>query len=225
MGINNTFVGRPSHEREDTSLKRLRVRALVSSRCKYRAASRIVVLSKFSFYAAVLFSLGLIFIPLYEQTHPCGPFSIGMLNMVEIFLASAVLVFSSVTGVAQFELRSFLLNKCGRELKNVAVQVDNRIGVDETMQTYDRFLTEYTKIVEGAENHTEADYRMALLSMPDYYEISKSRRLIYWFVTIILLVIPYLVPLCFIGLEMLFIFDALHLTTVLEILHDAKNCE
>jgi SMODS and SLOG-associating 2TM effector domain family 5 len=214
-GKNNSIIGKPRHEPEGAALKELRIRALLTSRCRYRAASRLSVLSKFSFYSTILLSLGLMLIPLFSMTGKDLVFTDSALHLVEVFLATAVLVFSSVTGVAQYELRSYLLNKCGRELKDLAVEISGFLEFNkndsDASNAYGRYLINYSHISGGAENHTEVDYRLALLSMPEYYEISKSRRIIYWIVTAFLLVIPYCVPLFFMVMEFIFIIDMLGL--------------
>lgn len=227
----NTWLGRPWHAPEDTPLDELRIRALLTSRCRYRAASRINVMSRFSFYATVLLSLGLIIIPLHKLSGAHEAFSEHILNAMEVFLATAVLVFSAVTSVAQYELRTYLLNKCGRELKRLAGEISGYLAfttapnANELFYAHRDYSDIYTRIAEDAENHTNVDYRLALLSMPDYYAYPKVRRFIYWFVTLWILFIPYVIPVAFIVLEGMFIVDMFgdHCSAILSFLPAGKG--
>ncbi|MDB6143335.1 MAG: hypothetical protein JWP80_2379 [Pseudomonas sp.] len=197
---------RPIRKTEDDPTKSLLTTLRIASRCKYQAAGRLKRLSMFSFYATTLLSLGLIAIPLIIGSHVASPFPDPVLTMVQIFLAVAVLVFSAVIGTARYEVRAYLLDKCGHQLKDLARRLDTPPAIipDEELAT---FVSEYFELTKNTENHLPVDYRAAMFSMPETFPFNGPFAIIYWTYTLLLFSLPYVVPLLFIVCEFCFICD------------------
>lgn len=86
---------------------------------RYNASVRLMMLGKMAFVSTTIFSLGLIFIPLMQLAGVHLKLSGDVLNAVQIFLATSLLVYSVVIGTARYELRGEQLNDCGDKIKEL----------------------------------------------------------------------------------------------------------
>jgi hypothetical protein len=200
---------KPTRKPQSEAAQKLLTSVRIASRCKYQAAGRLKRLSMFSFYATTLLSLGLIAIPLIMDSGIAKQFPDSVLTMVQIFLAVAVLVFSAVIGTARYELRAYLLDKCGHQLKNLARKIDTPPAKSD--QELIAYVEEYFKLTQSTENHSPADYRAAILSMRDVFTFKGTSLPFYWICTLSLFALPYVVPGFFILCEFCFITDMLSL--------------
>ncbi|MDB5979044.1 MAG: hypothetical protein JWQ69_59 [Pseudomonas sp.] len=194
----------------------------IASRCKYQAAGRLKRLSMFSFYATTLLSLGLIAIPLIMDSHIPPQFPDSVLTMVQIFLAVAVLVFSAVIGTAHYEVRAYLLDKSAHQLKGWAREIET-LGPNALGRDLKAYVALYFELTKDTENHSPADYRAAIFSMPDKFEFHGPVKPFYWAGTLFLFSLSYVVPVFFILCELFFITDMLDLTHIIPMsLHIAQ---
>jgi hypothetical protein len=186
----------------------------VTSRCRYNASIRIRNLSQFSFFTTVILSLGLILIPLLQNANIQLAYPPGVLNMLQIFLAVAVLVYSIINSTAKYETRAQRLNDCGDKIKELIreLRVSIASGGVIDLNTFNR---RYTDISTDSENHVRADYWLVVVRTPEYYNLSGFPRLWTIFKAHSLKIPPYVIPTLLLLLEVIFILDMLGITCVL----------
>lgn len=197
--------------------EKLKASMRLTAKSRYNAAVRLQRQGKYAFFTTIVLSLGLIFLPLAQVSGLPLAFSVGVLNMVEVFLAVAVLVYSVVIGTARYELRAEVLTECGDKLKELIREMDRereaKGGVSPTL--LGKYQTRYSDIVTDSENHTRSDYRLAILEMRQDHFITGFPR--WWFVVSVILSrsMAYLLPTLMILGELIFIIDMLGATTIL----------
>jgi hypothetical protein len=91
-------TGAREREVKDAADK-LQMSMRVTAKSRYNAAVRLQRQGKFSFFTTVIFSLGLILIPLLQNAGVPLALKPTVLNMMQVFLAVAVLVYSEVAPV------------------------------------------------------------------------------------------------------------------------------
>ena len=150
-----------------------------AARCRYLASTRLKNKGKFSFLVTTLLSLGLIFIPLMQNAGINISFPPKVLNMIQIFLAVSVLVYSIINSKSRYEVRSEKLSDCGDKIKRLARELSSEIekDVDKKLFDYQYYREKYYDIETDFENHSLLDYSMAILQMPEYYSITGLTRL------------------------------------------------
>ena len=188
----------------------------VTAKCRYNASVRLLRQSKFSFLTTTVLSLGLIFIPLMQNSDVPLAFKGSVLNMVQIFLAVSILVYSVIIATAKYDLRAEKLNECGDELKDLIRSLKKDVHLNTTLN--DGELSAYQKryhdITTDTENHGRSDFNLASLEMKDDYFISGFPRLWLYFSSYIGILSAFAVPILMIGFEIIFITDMLGATTV-----------
>jgi hypothetical protein len=115
------------NERERTvkdTAEKLQMSMRTTAKCRYNAAVRLQHQSKYAFFTTTFLSLGLVFIPLIQNAGVSLAFKPNVLNMMQIFLGVAVLVYSVVIGTARYEIRSTQLTECGDKLKELIRELD-----------------------------------------------------------------------------------------------------
>jgi hypothetical protein len=192
----------------------------VTSKCRYNASIRIKRLSRFSFFTTTILSLGLILIPLLQNSDIQLAYPSRVLNMLQIFLAVAVLVYSVVNSTSQFETRSERLNECGDKIKemirSLRAEVSKAKAVTPTASIeLSSYHQRYTDVSTDSENHTRADYSLAVIRTPEYYNITGVPWLWEWTKATCSTLTPYLLPAALMTLEAVFILDMLGITSVL----------
>lgn len=93
--------------------EKLQMSMRTTAKCRYNASIRLQHQAKYSFFTTTLLSLGLIFIPLMQNAGMPIAYRPNVLNMMSIFLAVAVLVYSVVIGTARYDVRATQLTECG----------------------------------------------------------------------------------------------------------------
>ncbi|QYX54401.1 SLATT domain-containing protein [Pseudomonas sp. S07E 245] len=183
-------------------------------KCRFAAADRLKNYARFSFFTTTVLSLGLILIPLIQNSQVKLSVAPSVLNMMQIFLAVAVLVFSVVIGTAKYELRSELLTECGNRLKELIREMNRLKGTAEGNgpTELERLEKEYSRITTDVENHARVDYRRSWLDMRNDYFLTGLPRLWFMVATYWYSFYPYLIPLVLIGVEIMFITDMLGIT-------------
>jgi len=97
-------------------------------------------------------------------------FKPNVLNMMSIFLAVSVLVYSVVIGTAKYEVRAEGLTQCGNKLKELNRELnrlitDSQNNDEENKKLLEEFEKRYSAIVTDTENHSRTDYLSAMLEM------------------------------------------------------------
>ncbi|PWB24448.1 hypothetical protein DCO49_12080 [Stenotrophomonas sp. SPM] len=197
-----------------TPIERLELSIRVTAKCRYNAAARLDWQSKFSFFTTTFLSLGLVLIPLLQNSGVRLVYSPSVLNMMSIFLAVAVLVYSIVIATARYDVRSENLTDCGNKLKELNRSLArDRARVSDDSEILDAYQQRYSDIVTDTENHSRDDYAFAMLEMRRDYNLTGLSRARVRFETLVQYVSRYVVPSSMILIEMLFIFDMIGFTS------------
>jgi hypothetical protein len=197
--------------------EKLQMSMRVTAKCRYNAAIRLQHQGKFAFFTTTVLSLGLIFIPLMQNSSVPLAFQPNVLNMMQIFLAVAVLVYSVVIGTARYELRAENLTECGDKLKELSRSLDKQLLIHTPLEAteLEEFQQRYSDIVTDTENHTRSDYRLAMLDMVTEYFFTGLPRLGLYISAYAARSLAYLVPLSMLIVEVIFITDMINLTHLL----------
>lgn len=197
--------------------EKLQMSMRVTAKCRYNAAVRLQRQGKFAFFTTTLLSLGLIFIPLMQNAGVPLAFKANVLNMMQIFLAVAVLVYSVVIGTARYEYRAETLTECGDKLKELIRSIDKDRGIKEKFTSDDltALQSRYSDIVTDTENHARSDYRLAMLEMDRDYFISGIPRLKEFLVAHVDRLMAYIIPVLMLAFEIVFITDMINVTNIL----------
>jgi hypothetical protein len=196
--------------------EKLQLSMRTTAKCRYNASVRLQHQGKFSFFTTTVLSLGLIFIPLMQNSGVPLAFESNVLNMMQIFLAVSVLVYSVVIGTARYEVRSIQLNECGDKLKELIREIDKELysGGAIPEPKLIEFQKRYSDIVTDVENHVRNDYRFATLEMVRDYYIKGLPRIKLWVEAHILRAANYILPTLLMLMEIVFIMDMIGVTTV-----------
>lgn len=192
-----------------TPAEKLLVSIRATAKCKFNASLRLKRNSKFSFFTTTLLSLGLILIPLLQNSKVKLELSDQVLNMMQIFLAVAILVYSIVMSKSGLDVRAEKLNECGDHLKDLSRKLDRAIN-EGKLDEIDKYNERYSDITTDTEGHSRLDYLCAKLDMPNDYTIRGVKWLllsIYSYLWI--LSTELLLPVVMIGMEVIFISDML----------------
>ncbi|MFQ2823424.1 SLATT domain-containing protein [Aeromonas allosaccharophila] len=190
----------------------------VTARCRFNASVRLQRQSNFSFFTTTILSLGLIFIPLVQNSDISLAFSPKALNMLQIFLAVAVLVYSVINSTARYEIRSQTLNECGDKIKELIRELRTDIKQSSTSGNsidLNDYHEKYNAISTDSENHTRVDFSLASLEMKEDYCITGTPRIYHQIRAFLSYCIPYIVPFLFISFEAIFILDMLGVTKII----------
>jgi conflict system pore-forming effector with SLATT domain len=188
-----------------------------TAKTRYNASIRLKYLGKFTFLTTTFLSLGLIFIPLIQNSGVKLALSSGVINSMQLFIAVSVLVYSVIQGTARYELRSEQFNECGDNLKELIREfgrereaANGQLSTDQLA----RFEQRYSDITTEVENHTRGDYRLVTLAMKRDYRITGIPRVSEWLLARTEQLIPYTFAIALVTLEVLFITDILGVTKV-----------
>jgi hypothetical protein len=204
------------HEVQDP-VQKLMNSMRVTSKCRYNASVRLKRQSQFSFLSTTVLSLGLILVPLLQNSDIKLAFPPKVLNMLQIFLAVAVLVYSVINATARYETRSEALNECGDKIKDLIRNLRREVaeskasGVSVDLAKYNQ---RYDDVSTDAENHTRVDFMLASLEMHSDYRYTGLLRAFIYFRASLLYAIPYAIPTLLLGGEIIFVTDMLGISKI-----------
>lgn len=189
----------------------------VTAKCRFNASVRLQWLGKYSFFTTTIFSLGLIFIPLYQKSGLQLPYSPDVLGMLQIFLAVAVLVYSVVNATAKYDSRATILDNCGVQIKELIRKL--RLDISESKKSgvsinLEQYHAEYHVISTEPENHNRVDYIFATLESRADFNITGIPRVLSYIKAYAVYLVPYLIPTAMMLFEILIITDILRITEV-----------
>jgi len=118
-------TGKNTNIHKKNAKEKFQMSIRATAKCRFNAAERLKRQGKFAFFTTTILSLGLIFIPLMQNSGIKLAFSTNVLNTMSIFLAVAVLVYSVVIGTARYEARADKLTQCGDNLKDLSRELDS----------------------------------------------------------------------------------------------------
>lgn len=189
----------------------------VTSKCRYNASVRLKRQSQFSFFATTLLSLGLILIPLLQNSDIQLAFPPKVLNMLQIFLAVAVLVYSVINATARYETRAEALNECGDKIKDLIRNLRREVAdgkVSGQSVNLVHYNQRYDDVSTDAENHARVDFILASLEMNSDYKYTGLIRLYMHLKAVFLYTLLFVVPAIMLIGEVIFVTDMLGITTV-----------
>ncbi|MFM8330622.1 MAG: SLATT domain-containing protein [Candidatus Methylumidiphilus sp.] len=192
--------------RPKDATEKLQMSMRVTAKSRYNAAARLQFQSKFAFFATTLLSLGLILIPLMQNAAIPLAFKANVLNMVQLFLAVASLVYSVVIGTAQFDVRAEKLTECGNRLKDLIREIERDYEKSPTLfpDKLSDYQRRYSDVVTDSENHDRSDYHFAILEMSNDYFITGIPWIIMYVNAILSRCIAYIAPLLMMYFEVIF---------------------
>jgi len=210
------FSLEPTEKFETDPLKKLINSSRTTARCRFNASTRLKRLSSYSFFTTTFLSLGLIFIPLVQNSDVQLHFMPKVLNMMQIFLAVAVIVYSVVNGTARYDIRSIQLNECGDKLKDLirTLREEEKKNNSSANQNLKEYHEKYNDILSESENHTRLDFLMTSLEMVNDYKITGLFKIFYHVKVFFWYAIPFILPSIMMFSEILFILDMLAITNV-----------
>lgn len=215
------FLSKPSNERKSkTEAEKFQLSVRVTAKCRFSAAQRLKNQASFAFFSTTILSLGLIFIPLIQNAKINLAFHAEVLNMMSVFLAVAVLVYSVVIATAKYELRASKLTQCGDRLKDLnrklGLLIENDNSGESNKKDINNLRDIYTQIISETENHQDVDYLVAILDMPRDYQFNFFEKIIKKSKILFLnYLFPYTIPFMLIVFEIIFISDMLFITNIL----------
>ncbi|OHB44849.1 MAG: hypothetical protein A2178_01585 [Planctomycetes bacterium GWC2_49_10] len=203
--------------KEIDAIENLERNARITSKCRFNASIRLQHQGNFAFFTTTVLSLGLIFIPLMQNAEVPLAFKPNVLNMMQVFLAVAVLVYSVVIGTSRYEVRAEKLNECGDKLKELIRQLNYALKEKKRLseEDFDKYQQRYSDIVTDSENHTRCDHRLAWLEMGEDDSPTGLFRLHSYFISYAARSVAYLIPIVMILFEVIFITDMIGATSIL----------
>lgn len=210
------FSVRINERKKKSPTEKLQMSMRVTAKCRYNAATRLQRRGRFEFFTTTSLSLGLIFIPLMQNSGIPLAFEANVLNMMQIFLAVAVLVYSVVIGTARYELRAEKLTECGDKLKDLIRAIDKeKSGADLGTDRLSAFNERYSDIVTDSENHIRSDYKLAMHEMVNDYCMTGLPKFWNLLSAYSNRSFSYIIPMMMIAFELVFIADMIAVTEIL----------
>ncbi|WP_427183819.1 SLATT domain-containing protein [Bordetella bronchialis] len=201
----------PEINKPKTEAEQLLLRVRVTQKCRYNASVRLRRYYRFRLFTSMAFAVGLILIPLLQNSPiPLG-FSGSVIAMVQVLLAVGILVFTVIAGKAGYELRSERLTQEGDSLKELSRRLGRQIASGANLRL-DDYHHEYFSLAAGKEGHARSDYLQARLEMRDDFPLWAGKRLLLRIGSTIYTFSSYVIPLALILMEVAFVADMLNLT-------------
>lgn len=145
-------------------------RVYVTARSSFCAARRLEQQSKWSQWTVTLASVALIIIPLVQSMDMPLIIDKKILNVLEIFLAIIVLVFSLLISAENYQLKASEMQQRGLELAKIYYALEPYRVKTGDIKLYEKFYTDYDQILSRHENHLPIDYdEHRLLKREDFY--------------------------------------------------------
>ncbi len=197
--------------------EKLLISIRATSKCRFNSSMRLKRASKIAFTTTTILSLGLILVPLLQNSNVKLALASQVLNMMQIFLAVAVLVYSIVMSKAGLDVRAEKLNESGDHLKNLGRELDREIihNSNNIATELEKYNKRYSDLTTDTEGHSRLDYLFTKLDMPNDYPIRGLRRVYYNVVGLLGIGGELLLPAIMLGLEVLFISDMLGISNML----------
>lgn len=204
--------------------KRLMLSMNVTSKCRFNASMRLKQHSDISFFTTTCLSLGLILIPLLLNSDIKLYYNVQVLNMMQIFMAVAVLVYSIINSKAGYDVRAEKLNLCGDKIKELYREIDHNIS-NNIKVNYEECLDKYNEISRDSENHNRLDYLLTKLQMKRYYNITGAKLWSLFAVYRASQLISLSIPIAMMLFELMFISDMIGITRIMSPYFEKQNIQ
>jgi hypothetical protein len=196
---------------------KLQMSMRTTAKCRYNASARLQSQGKYSFFTTTILSLGLVFIPLMQSAAIPLAFKANVLNVMQIFLGVAVMVYSLVISTARYDLRAAQLTECGDKLKELIRDLDREREAHKGSippERLEQFQKTYSDVVTDVENHERNDYRFASLEMPNDYFLTGIPRAKLFTEAHFVRLFGFLLPTALMLIEAVFIADMMWATNI-----------
>lgn len=205
---------------DKTEIEKLLMKARVTSKCLFFASKRLDSQNKFAFSTTIILSLGLILIPLLQNSGVKLHFDVRVMNMMSIFLAVAVLVYSIIIGGAHYESRIATLKEGGYRLKEFIGElgiINEKLKKEECKSfNLQKYQDKYSEILAKChEQHEACDYNFAMLDMPRDYKLTGLPKLCLWIKAHYGNKYGYKLSVIMIIGELIFILDMIGITSII----------
>lgn len=189
----------------------------VTAKSRYNAAVRLQRQGKFAFFTIVVLSLGLILIPLAQNSGVMLSLPSPVLNMFQVFLAVAVLVYSVSIGTARYDLRAEVLTQCGDKVKDLLREMDKDQEAWDSIpsERLEKYQTRYSAAVTLSENHSRGDYHLARLEMREDHLLTGFHRLGVFLAAHLSRISGFLLPTLMLLAEVTILLEMLGVTEIL----------
>jgi hypothetical protein len=189
-----------------------------TAKCCYIASVRLQRQAKLSFFTAGFLTVGLILIPLIQNSNFQIAFAPSVLHMMQIFLGIAVLVYLVMIAMSKCDVRARQFQECEAKIKALiqAFNKERSLGFDPlTPARLDEFQAQYVAILAELESHHPNDYRFATLEMFRDYYITGLPRLKLYASAHIIRTFVFIIPVALMLIEIIFIADMVGATQVI----------
>lgn len=197
---------------------KLQMSMRTTAKCRYNASGRLQAQGRYSFFTTTVLSLGLVFIPLMQSANVPLAFKANVLNVMQIFLGVAVMVYSLVISSARYDLRGAQLTECGDKLKELIRDLDREREANNGVvppASLAAVQKTYSDVVTDVENHERGDYHFACLEMVNDYFLTGLPRLRLYLVAHAIRLWDYVLPTALMTVEAIFIADMMWATKIL----------
>ncbi|KJZ27630.1 hypothetical protein TW82_11320 [Pseudoalteromonas fuliginea] len=172
------FLGEDGYKKRDlTAIEELNRSFMMAAKCRYLASARLKHLGEVASHTTTLLSMLLIFMPLMQIAGLEFSFPTVLMNVIQVFLAVSVLVFSVINTKARYSLRAEKLNQCGDKIKELQRQLSFDLNNNKS-PCYQDFHNRYLDIEVDSENHARVDYCFARLHLSTIYNLNGVKRLV-----------------------------------------------
>ncbi|WP_417068642.1 SLATT domain-containing protein [Niveibacterium terrae] len=163
----------------------------------------------------VLLALGLVLLPLLQNAGVALALAPNVLNLIQVFLAVAVLIAIVLLASANLALRGRTLSECAERLRELSHEFD-KVCEDlgpTVMPSHilDEFRTRHSETLRNIEAPCHNDHRQTLWAMASDYELDPASRLRLGLSSAASQLFSLALPLLLLTLEAFFIANALGL--------------
>ena len=210
------FISRHKRKKFDSEIEKFLFNVRTTAHWRYKASVRLQNLGKFSFITLSVLSLGLVFIPLMQNANIKLALSDNVINMMQVFIAVAVLVYSIIISTSRYDLRAETLRECGDKLKELIRELSKEQEYTEKIEKekLSIYQKRYTDITTDTENHEVIDYTVATLDMDNDFYITGFPR---WFLQLKVVLNNLkskIIPILLMIFEIFFITDIFGVTNI-----------
>jgi len=168
------FFGGPAKRSTLDDADDLQLSMRTTANCRHNASVRLQKQGKLAFNATAILSLALVFIPLMQNSGVDLSLKDAVLNMMQVFLGVAVLVYSLIIGTARYDTRALQFSQCADKIKDLIRDLKNERtinGGSVSIATLIDIQRRYSEVLTSSENHEGIDYLHAMFYMSRDYTI------------------------------------------------------
>lgn len=139
----------------------------------------------------------------------------NVINMMQVFIAVAVLVYSIVISTSRYDLRAETLRECGDKLKELIRDLSKEQEFEKvTKEKLSTYQNRYTDITTDTENHEPIDYKVTMIDMDNDFFITGLPRLFLRIEILYNSLSTKIIPIILMVFEIFFITDMFGITTI-----------